>query len=144
MIDATFKFLLLHCIVDGSSDNELQDALRLPAGMSRIGYDADTERYTFQDEQGVLYESEPGNAYGMLRPIVRDMGDVSKVRPNAFESENSLRSRSTSAASSNLHSFDDFLPSAAITSTSSSLPEQGDLEIRRGKTSAFEIVFADT
>lgn len=55
--------------------------------MSRIGYDADTERYTFQDEQGVLYESEPGNAYGMLRPIVRDVGDVSKVRPNAFESE---------------------------------------------------------
>lgn len=39
----------------------------------------------------------------------------------------SLRSRSTSAASSNLHSFDDFLPSAAITSTSSSLPEQGGL-----------------
>lgn len=54
--------------------------------MSRIGYDTDTGRYTFQDEQGVIYESEPGNAYGLLRPVVRDANDIRRERPNAFDS----------------------------------------------------------
>lgn len=51
--------------------------------MKRIGYDADTQRYKFQDEKGVLYESEPGSAYGTLRPIAER--DIRKTRPNAFE-----------------------------------------------------------
>jgi hypothetical protein len=65
-----------------------QDSERLPTGMKRIGYDADTRVYTFQDENGVLYESEPGNAYGILRPVVpRDSErDIRRARPNAFES----------------------------------------------------------
>ena len=44
------------------------DEHRLPEGMQRIGYDADTQRYTFRDAEGNLFESEPGSRYGVLRP----------------------------------------------------------------------------
>jgi hypothetical protein len=37
--------------------------------MQRIGYDADTERYTFRDTDGTLYESAPGSRYGDLQPV---------------------------------------------------------------------------
>jgi hypothetical protein len=37
--------------------------------MERIGYDADTECYTFRDASGALYESAPGSRYGELRPF---------------------------------------------------------------------------
>jgi hypothetical protein len=51
--------------VDGLS----QDEARLPEGMKRIGYDADTEIYTFEDTAtGRIYESAPGNRYGLLTP----------------------------------------------------------------------------
>ncbi|RYO65145.1 hypothetical protein AA0113_g5224 [Alternaria arborescens] len=43
------------------------DAERLPDGFERIGYDADTQTYTFRDASGRVYESEPGNRYGELR-----------------------------------------------------------------------------
>ncbi|KAG9190588.1 hypothetical protein G6011_08676 [Alternaria panax] len=43
------------------------DAGRLPDGFERIGYDADTQTYTFRDASGRIYESEPGNRYGELR-----------------------------------------------------------------------------
>lgn len=36
--------------------------------MQRIGYDADTQQYTFRDQDGTIYESAPGNRYGELRP----------------------------------------------------------------------------
>jgi hypothetical protein len=36
--------------------------------MERIGYDADTQCYTFRDASGALYESAPGSRYGELRP----------------------------------------------------------------------------
>ena len=42
------------------------DVARLPEGMKRIAYDADSERYTFRDRSGQLYQSHPGNAYGEL------------------------------------------------------------------------------
>ena len=44
------------------------DEHRLPEGMQRIGYDADTQRYTFRDANGNLFESEPGSRYGELSP----------------------------------------------------------------------------
>jgi len=40
----------------------------LPEGMQRIGYDADTQRYTFRDTDGNLFESESGSRFGELRP----------------------------------------------------------------------------
>jgi LysM repeat protein len=45
------------------------DEERLPEGMQRIGYDADTQVYTFRDAEGRIWESAPGNRYGRLHPI---------------------------------------------------------------------------
>ena len=42
------------------------DAERLPEGMKRIGYDADTQVYTFKDADGTLWEGSPGAEYGRL------------------------------------------------------------------------------
>lgn len=44
--------------------------------MRRIGYDADTQTYTFEDTAtGRIYESAPGNRYGVLNPVGQ-AGDV--------------------------------------------------------------------
>ncbi|KAI1360537.1 carbohydrate-binding module family 50 protein [Xylaria arbuscula] len=45
------------------------DAERLPEGMKRIGYDADSQKYTFRDADGSLWESASGNRYGQLRRV---------------------------------------------------------------------------
>ncbi|KAF2023708.1 hypothetical protein EK21DRAFT_80234 [Setomelanomma holmii] len=45
------------------------DERRLPEGMERVGYDTDTERYTFRDTDGTLYESAPGSRYGDIQPV---------------------------------------------------------------------------
>lgn len=45
------------------------DEERLPEGMTRIGYDADTETYTFRDADGSIWESAPGSRYGNLTKI---------------------------------------------------------------------------
>lgn len=52
--------------------------------MKRIGYDSDTRRYTFRDERGILYQSEPGNEYGRLTPV-STQESIQRARPNAFE-----------------------------------------------------------
>ncbi|KAJ6591260.1 hypothetical protein DFH09DRAFT_862332, partial [Mycena vulgaris] len=44
-----------------------EDAYRLPAGMVRTGYDADTGQYTFQDRTGT-YKGLPGAEYGPMLP----------------------------------------------------------------------------
>ncbi|KAI1099926.1 carbohydrate-binding module family 50 protein [Jackrogersella minutella] len=45
------------------------DDERLPEGMQRIGYDADTQTYTFRDADGSIWESAPGNRYGQLHRV---------------------------------------------------------------------------
>ncbi|KAH8168511.1 lysM domain-containing protein [Sarocladium implicatum] len=45
------------------------DEERLPEGMTRVGYDADTQVYTFQDADGSYWESAPGNQYGQLTRV---------------------------------------------------------------------------
>ncbi|EFY89360.1 hypothetical protein J3459_014949 [Metarhizium acridum] len=45
------------------------DYERLPEGITRVGYDADTESYTFQDRSGSYWESRPGRRYGPLRRV---------------------------------------------------------------------------
>lgn len=42
---------------------------RLPDGMSRVGYDADTQIYTFRDSDGSYWESAPGCEYGLLTQV---------------------------------------------------------------------------
>ncbi|POR32422.1 Peptidoglycan-binding LysM domain protein [Tolypocladium paradoxum] len=45
------------------------DEERLPEGMTRVGYDADTQVYTFQDADGSYWESAPGCQYGRLTRV---------------------------------------------------------------------------
>ncbi|CAM1505852.1 Fc.00g114890.m01.CDS01 [Cosmosporella sp. VM-42] len=45
------------------------DEERLPEGMTRAGYDADTQVYTFRDSDGSYWESAPGNQYGHLTRV---------------------------------------------------------------------------
>lgn len=45
------------------------DSERLPEGLTRVGYDADTGIYSFQDEHGNYWEGSPGSQYGTLRRV---------------------------------------------------------------------------
>lgn len=51
------------------------DEERLPEGMTRVGYDADTQVYTFQDADGSYWEGAPGCEYGRLRRVGDDTPD---------------------------------------------------------------------
>lgn len=44
-----------------------QDDYRLPEGMKRVGYDADTGKYYFRDRDGSLWEGPEGAQYGEMR-----------------------------------------------------------------------------
>ncbi|OAX41094.1 hypothetical protein K503DRAFT_767959 [Rhizopogon vinicolor AM-OR11-026] len=46
-----------------------EDSYRLPEGVKRIAYDADTQQYTFRDPSGQLYQNAPGENYGVLKPV---------------------------------------------------------------------------
>jgi len=43
-----------------------EDSTRLPPGFRRIGYDADTATYTYEDPDGIRYEGAPCCEYGVL------------------------------------------------------------------------------
>lgn len=45
------------------------DEERLPEGMQRVHYDADTQVYTFRDADGSLWEGPPGCRYGHLTKV---------------------------------------------------------------------------
>lgn len=45
------------------------DEERLPEGMTRVGYDADSQVYTFRDADGSYWESAPGCRYGQLTRV---------------------------------------------------------------------------
>ena len=45
------------------------DQERLPSGMRRIAYDADTQVYTYRDKDGSLWEGAAGATYGTVWPI---------------------------------------------------------------------------
>lgn len=44
-----------------AAQTEMLFQSHLPAGMEQIGYDSDTQRYTFRDSDGSIYE---GGQYG--------------------------------------------------------------------------------
>ncbi|SJL13223.1 uncharacterized protein ARMOST_16662 [Armillaria ostoyae] len=96
------------------SSQQAEDSFRLPEGFRRIGYDADTMRYTFTDKHGKLYRSAPGEQYGTLTPV--DFS-ASTDRPGAFSDGNDSKVRETSRKLT----FSDFLPPTAMASASSSL-----------------------
>lgn len=45
------------------------DEERLPEGMTRVGYDADTQIYTYRDSDGSHWEGAPGSQYGKLHRV---------------------------------------------------------------------------
>jgi len=45
---------------------EDSDEGRLPEGMERVGYDADTQTYSYRDSDGSYWEGDPGATYGVL------------------------------------------------------------------------------
>lgn len=49
-------------------DYEDSDEYRLPEGFERIGYDADTQTYTYRAPNGTIHSGQPGNRYGRLVP----------------------------------------------------------------------------
>lgn len=49
-------------------DYEDQNEYRLPEGFERIGYDADTQTYTYRAPDGTTHTGAPGNQYGRLVP----------------------------------------------------------------------------
>lgn len=51
-----------------------EDEYRLPEGMKRVGYDADTQTYTFKDQNGAYWEGPEGAEYGELRKVSEGRG----------------------------------------------------------------------
>jgi len=45
------------------------DLERLPEGMERIGYDADTQQYTYRDSDGSIWNGASGARYGSLTKV---------------------------------------------------------------------------
>jgi len=93
-----------------------EDAYRLPEGMRRIGYDADTKVYTFRDREGNVYQGEPGANYGNLTPV---SNTGVNFRPGAFESDDEPRNVLAVNSESTLSTFHDILPANLITATTS-------------------------
>ncbi|KAI3401947.1 hypothetical protein diail_6507 [Diaporthe ilicicola] len=68
------------CDTDGGS---------LPEGMTRIGYDADTETYTFISKDGSIWEGSPGNRYGTITKVChapRKLSDDSRMKMESLAS----------------------------------------------------------
>lgn len=59
------------------------DEDNLPQGMTRIGYDADTEIFTFSSASGSIWEGQPGSRYGNLtrvcEPVQKPSGNGVKT-----------------------------------------------------------------
>ncbi|KAJ6546043.1 hypothetical protein DFH09DRAFT_1171862 [Mycena vulgaris] len=97
-----------------------EDPARLPEGIKRIGYDADTAQYTFCDREGNIYVGPPNEEYGLLTPVGTRGDSASNSRPQAFASENSNLVLSVDVQPSGSgQTFHDILPAHLITSPSS-------------------------
>lgn len=63
----------------------IDDDTHLPSGMERIGYDSDTQRYTFRDSDGCIYEgSETGGMLTLVsRPRKQHDDEPIRLMPNS-------------------------------------------------------------
>ncbi|KAF2656168.1 carbohydrate-binding module family 50 protein, partial [Lophiostoma macrostomum CBS 122681] len=86
----------------------IQDSERLPEGFQRVGYDADTQTYTFVDAEGRTYESAEGNRYGVLRPVGPNR-DTNPAR--TFDD---IESHNTAIAAGNKEAVRTMLPFALL------------------------------
>ncbi|KAN0091693.1 carbohydrate-binding module family 50 protein [Hyaloscypha variabilis] len=62
-----------------------EDEARLPEDVQRVGYDADTQTYSYRDQDGSYWEGAPGARYGVLHR------SGSGYQPMTMENERELR-----------------------------------------------------
>lgn len=60
------RFVVFTTTTLPAPDLSLQDDYRLPEGMKRIGYDADSSRYYFRDSDGSIWQGAEGSEFGEL------------------------------------------------------------------------------
>ncbi|EKG17893.1 hypothetical protein MPH_04842 [Macrophomina phaseolina MS6] len=90
------------------------DSYRLPAGMVRSGYDADSQTYFFRDSSGQEYKSASGSEYGRLEKAGWDGGPLLPRTP---------RTNSASSMSSGMKS-----PATDFSEILSELEEENEEE----------------
>ncbi|EKM59012.1 uncharacterized protein PHACADRAFT_249166 [Phanerochaete carnosa HHB-10118-sp] len=93
----------------------LDDGPHMPAGMERIGYDSDTQRYTFRDSDGCIYE---GNEYGgtltlISRPQKGQDDEPIRLMPNS-PPRLQTKVKGVPESWTSATSFHDILPSQKI------------------------------
>ncbi|KAJ7121007.1 hypothetical protein C8R44DRAFT_787189 [Mycena epipterygia] len=99
-----------------------EDVYRLPEGMKRTAYDADTARYTFCDREGNIYIGPAHEEYGSLTLVGKTSRPPSSYndRPHAFASSDSKPELLVDVeAQASGSTFYDILPAHLITSPSS-------------------------
>ncbi|KAG1822307.1 hypothetical protein EV424DRAFT_1644152 [Suillus variegatus] len=106
------------------------DSYRLPEGIKRIAYDADTQQYIFRDRSGQLYQNPSGETYGVLRPVSAPATPRRSVTITERKDPALIRARSVKRPAK---TFDDFLPREYITNAkeSSSAPDSPNEAITR-------------
>ncbi|KAJ7135223.1 hypothetical protein C8R43DRAFT_1204024 [Mycena crocata] len=98
-----------------------EDLARLPAGMQRIGYDADSAQYSFRDMEGNIYLGPSHQQYGLLislesrghdrqRMFASEKSNASTPRPQ--QAQFSARDQPQRPSGSTFH---DILPAHLIT-----------------------------
>ncbi|KAJ7930220.1 hypothetical protein B0H13DRAFT_1859057 [Mycena leptocephala] len=83
-----------------------EDHFRLPDGIRRRSYDADTGQYTYCDREGKLYRGNSNETYGLLTPVK----DSDVDRPSAFAIDTSTPVSSQKSGST----FQEFVPAPLI------------------------------
>ncbi|KAM5539853.1 hypothetical protein V8D89_006356 [Ganoderma adspersum] len=74
-----------------------EDSYRLPEGMKRVGYDSDSGKYYFRDQDGSLWEGPEGAEYGEMKrvsDIPISAGDRSSDDVDDEEAEIGVHTRS--------------------------------------------------
>ncbi|KAJ9134631.1 hypothetical protein NKR23_g10067 [Pleurostoma richardsiae] len=62
------------------------DDERLPEGLERVGYDADTQTYSYRDIDGSYWEGVPGSRYGQLTRVSAASASIGAGPPSPVES----------------------------------------------------------
>ncbi|GJE83942.1 hypothetical protein PsYK624_000150 [Phanerochaete sordida] len=112
----------------------MDDDSHLPAGMERIGYDSDTQRYTFRDSDGCIYEgSESGGMLTLVsRPHRKHDDEPLRLMPN---SPTRLQTKVKGApepwtSPTSPTSFHDFLPPQKIAGAPPPEPPRRNISVK--------------
>ncbi|KAJ6622785.1 hypothetical protein B0H10DRAFT_1909875 [Mycena sp. CBHHK59/15] len=114
-----------------------EDSYRLPEGMKRVAYDADTSQYTFRDREGNMFIGPVGADYGVLTPMNKSGPSESADRPDAFATGQYKPKPNLSVQVQDSGStFHDFLPPHLITSPSSANSTLSDSPFSGGSSAS--------